>query len=265
MRGLLGRSRSNPRASSADALRAGQRSIVVPASTECGGSNRWPTCSAAFPTASTALKTWSRSDEVAPFRPSVLVTWTPGSRHALILRALRPRISYELITSRDSDGAARLQLSDRDDQGVNLLAGIVERQRRAHCTFQSVAAQGGLGAVMSRADSDAFLVQGRADILRAEAVEDEGQNTCFFPGCADEAQTVDFRQSTGGVLEQLGFVPGDILDADAIEVVDSGAQSDRIGDVTGACLESGRWRVVDRALEGDVGNHVAAALPGCCR
>ena len=40
------------------------------------------------------------------------------------------------------------------------------------------------------------------------------------------------------------------------------AQADRVGDVAGAGLEAAGRRLVDGLLEGDVGDHVAAALPG---
>ena len=45
-------------------------------------------------------------------------------------------------------------------------------------------------------------------------------------------------------------------------VVQGRAEADRVGDVARAGLEPAGWRLEQRPLEGDVGDHVAAALPG---
>ena len=62
----------------------------------------------------------------------------------------------------------------------------------------------------------------------------------------------------GGVVEQRVLVAADVLDADALDVVERRAQAHRIGDVAGAGLEARRRRRGRRALEG----HVRRS---CCR
>ena len=57
-------------------------------------------------------------------------------------------------------------------------------------------------------------------------------------------------------------VAADVVDAQPRQPVERRAQADRVGDVAGAGLEARRRVLVRRALEGDVLDHVAAALPG---
>ena len=58
------------------------------------------------------------------------------------------------------------------------------------------------------------------------------------------------------------LVTRDIGDANAIEIIDGRAQANGIGNVAGACFKALRRRLVEGLLEGDILNHVAAALPG---
>lgn len=57
------------------------------------------------------------------------------------------------------------------------------------------------------------------------------------------------------------FVARDVLHAGASEVIDSGPQSDSIGDVARARLKALWGWLVDGLFEGYVLDHVAAALP----
>ena len=63
------------------------------------------------------------------------------------------------------------------------------------------------------------------------------------------------------VVEQVVLVGRDVGHADRLDIVDRGAEPDRVGDVAGAGLELLRRLLVDALLEGDVLDHVAAALP----
>jgi hypothetical protein len=58
------------------------------------------------------------------------------------------------------------------------------------------------------------------------------------------------------------LVPGDVLPADREHPVERGPQADGVGDVAGAGLVPERRGLVDRSLEGHVGDRVATALPG---
>src|ERR1700748_2621961 len=109
---------------------------------------------------------------------------------------------------------------------------------------------------------DAFAVQGSAHLFGAKTLEDKGEYACFFLRRANHAQPGDAQHTLGRVDQQLMFIAGDIGHADMFEVVDGGAQSDSVSDVTGTCFEAARRRLVRRLLEGDIGNHVATSLPG---
>ena len=59
------------------------------------------------------------------------------------------------------------------------------------------------------------------------------------------------------------LVGGDVGHADAHDVIDGRAETDRVRDVAGARLEAERRPcLIHRPLERDVGDHVPAALPG---
>ena len=66
----------------------------------------------------------------------------------------------------------------------------------------------------------------------------------------------------GGVFEQPVLVGGDIGHAQRVDIVDRRAEADGVGDIAGAGLETFRRPLKHGLFEGDVGDHVAAALPG---
>ena len=63
------------------------------------------------------------------------------------------------------------------------------------------------------------------------------------------------------VKQQFVLVRGDRRHADRFEIVDRRAKPDGVGDIAGAGLKTSRRRLIDRLLESDVGDHIAAALP----
>jgi hypothetical protein len=65
-----------------------------------------------------------------------------------------------------------------------------------------------------------------------------------------------------GLLDEFVLVARDRLHADRVEIVDRRAEPGRVGDVAGPGFEPIRRALIDRLLEGDVGDHDAAALPG---
>ena len=64
-----------------------------------------------------------------------------------------------------------------------------------------------------------------------------------------------------GVFQQRVLVGGDVVQADALHVIDGRTQAHGIGNIARARLETVRHALVDGALERHVGDHVAAALP----
>ena len=118
-----------------------------------------------------------------------------------------------------------------------------------------------LRAVMAGADGDPLFIEDRADVVRVNAFEHEGDDAGLFRRGADDAQAVDFEQAFRGVVKQILFVRGDRVDADRGDVVERRGQADDAFDVRRARFEFVRQRVVGRLLETDGEDHVAAALP----
>ena len=58
------------------------------------------------------------------------------------------------------------------------------------------------------------------------------------------------------------LVAGDHLHADGFDIVERRAEPDGVGDIAGAGLEALGRALIDRLFESDVGDHIAAALPG---
>ena len=87
--------------------------------------------------------------------------------------------------------ASGLYAQQRYNERVNILAGVVERQGRAHRGLKPEPAQNRLGAVMSRADRNSFLIEGLAHVFGAEAVENEREHARFLARGPDEMQPWD--------------------------------------------------------------------------
>ena len=154
--------------------------------------------------------------------------------------------------SRAPSGARRSLSLKRDaahrrDQRVDILVRVVERERRPHRRLEPEAAQDRLRAVVAGAHRDAFPVERLADVLGAAAVEHEGDDARAFARRADEAQPRNAREPATVALDQLVLVARDRLDADAVEIVDRGAEADGVGDIAGAGLEPRGAGLVERA------------------
>src|SRR5882724_230354 len=147
-------------------------------------------------------------------------------------------------------------------QGVDILTGVVERQGRTHSGLQTKATQNGLRAVMTGPYRDPFLVKCLAHVLGAKAIENKGKHAGLVPCRPNQMEAGDSEQSRRRVGEQVVLVASDIRHSDLLEVIEGGAQADRVSNIAGSRFESRRGSVVNRLLKRDVGNHAAAALPG---
>ena len=81
-------------------------------------------------------------------------------------------------------------------------------------------------------------------------------------GRAHEVHAFDLLQGLGAIVEEGRFIRGDLVDADAVDIVHRRAHGDDAFDVGRARFELVGQVVVGRFLEGDGKDHVAAALPG---
>ena len=101
---------------------------------------------------------------------------------------------------------ALAEIPDGGDEGVDVLAGVVEGERGADGAFDAEAAEDWLGAVVAGANGDALAVERGADVFGAIAVEDEGEDTGFFAGGTDQAEAGDSKELFGGVDEEVVLV-----------------------------------------------------------
>src|SRR5262249_21877105 len=130
-----------------------------------------------------------------------------------------------------------LHLVNPSHQGVDLLARVVEGKGCAGGGWDAEAFHERLCAVMAGADGDALFVQDRADIVRMNAVEDEGDSPGALLGRADQANARNRGELLGRVFEQALLMSMNGVDAKGLDVVDGGAQTDGAGDVRRASLE----------------------------
>ncbi len=70
-------------------------------------------------------------------------------------------------------GSATHKSSEGRDERINIGASIVESEGRTDAGFDSEATQDGLGAMVPRADGDAFFVECGADDFGRMAIEYE--------------------------------------------------------------------------------------------
>jgi hypothetical protein len=111
------------------------------------------------------------------------------------------------------------------------------------------------------AHRDALAIEVIANLFCAETFQHEGDYASLFLCRADDAQPRNLLQSRGGVGQEHMFVARDIDNADTIKIMDGRAQANRVSYVSRAGLKSLRRRLIEHLLEGDILNHVAAALP----
>ncbi len=114
--------------------------------------------------------------------------------------------------------------------------------------------------MVAGADRDAFAVEHRSDVVRVDAIEDEGENPCLVPRRPDDAQARNCRERLRRVGQQVPLVRLDRGKAQGRDVVERRAEGDSARDVRRAGLELVGQVVERRLLEGDGADHVAAAL-----
>ena len=122
----------------------------------------------------------------------------------------------------------------RCDQYVYILAGVVGRKDRAHRRFNAETAQDGLGTVMPGAHGNTLFVECDANIVRALVVEHQRDDPSLFPGCADNLQARHRAQAGSGVFEKVVFIPTDVFQPDGSDIIQGGAQTNRVSNVSGA-------------------------------
>ena len=115
--------------------------------------------------------------------------------------------------------------------------------------------------MVARAHGDALVVQGAPHFRRLVAGQHERGHAGLLERRADQAHAGNGLQLVRRVFQQRVLIGGDVVQADALHVIDGRTQAHGIGDIARARLETVRHALVDGTLERNVGDHVAAALP----
>src|SRR5690349_5720727 len=119
---------------------------------------------------------------------------------------------------------------------------------------------------MAGANANSFAIENRRKVVRMNVVEREAEySASLWSGRTVDADPVESRQQELRALHELALVSKHFIHSDAIEIVGSRRQSDRIRGVWSACLEL-VWQIIPcRRLVVDEFDHVAAGLirPHC--
>src|SRR5207302_4228849 len=110
-------------------------------------------------------------------------------------------------------------LLDRLRQRIDLFLRVVESKRGARRGRDVESFHHRLGAVMTGANGDAFLIQNRADVVRVNVVNHEGQHAQLFTRGTDDAYAFDGGNTLGGIDEQLVFIRRRFFAADDAQVI----------------------------------------------
>jgi len=100
------------------------------------------------------------------------------------------------------------------------------------------------------------------NVMRVRALHVEGDNRPLAGRRAENAQRVDRPQPLVSVSQQPLLMGADARAADPLDIIERGAEADRLDDRRRARLEAVRWVVVGHGVERHYVDHLAAALVG---
>ena len=122
--------------------------------------------------------------------------------------------------------------ADGFGKGLDFVGGVVGGESDADGAFDAEGLHEGLGAVVTGADFNGLFVEEHADVVVVGSVEVEGYDGCFAGCGAVDGEARDFGEESGGLVEEVVFVDGDVLEADVLDVVEGGgygADVDEVG------------------------------------
>src|SRR5690606_28739006 len=117
-----------------------------------------------------------------------------------------------------------------------------------------------LCAVVPGADRDVFLIQYGAEIVRVNPAHRETYDSGAVGG-AEQRHIVHSVKRLAQMPDERAFVRVDAREPYAFDVIAGRGEADGLDDRGRAGLETLGRRGVSRALEGDLLDHRAAALP----
>src|SRR5882757_6305297 len=107
---------------------------------------------------------------------------------------------------------------------------------------------------------DAGAVDDGRDIVRVRVLELERNDRTLLLGGADDAQRVDLAQPVVRIGDDLVLVRADARLADRLDVIERGAEPDRLHDRRRAGLELMRRIAISNAILEYLADHLAAAV-----
>src|SRR5437016_648249 len=116
--------------------------------------------------------------------------------------------------------------------------------------------------MMTGTHRDMMLIEDLSDIVRMHALQVEGQNTESPLTGIEQFEPRDPRQPVDAVAGQSLLMFENVVTSELLDEVDRRTKADRAGDVRRPRFEPVRRLLVLGLLEGDVEDHLAAALPG---
>src|SRR5262249_31612565 len=107
---------------------------------------------------------------------------------------------------------------------------------------------------------DAGTVDDGGDIVRMRALHLERDDRTLVGGVAEDADRVDLSESLMRVGDKTALMRLDARLADRADVVERGAEPDRLHDARRAGLEAVRRLAIGDAVLKDLADHLAAAV-----
>ena len=151
--------------------------------------------------------------------------------------------------------------AERRSQAIDIIAVVIERERRAGRTRNAKVLHDRHRTVMTGAIGDALVIQMPAEVVRVNVIQQERLHARLVARFTNQPNTVDLLQCGDHVVVQLLLVTCDVRHADGLQVIDGSTQTDNTRYIRRTRLEFVGQFVVDRLVEADLENHVAATLP----
>jgi len=145
-------------------------------------------------------------------------------------------------------------------QRIQLGFGVVQRQRRSCGRGHAESIHHGLSTVVAGPDGDSIAIEHRTDIMRMDTLEHKREHAHLLARSSDQSQAWNRTEQLCAITKQFLFVRCGAIDAYSRDVLQRGAEPNDSGDMRRTCLELVRQFVVDRLLESDGADHVAASL-----
>ena len=131
-----------------------------------------------------------------------------------------------------------------DNQAINFFFCIIDRESGTYRHLVAEGTESGLGAVVSGTYGNAFLVEQLSHLRCRDARDVERDDAHTLLRIAHDGDTRNATDLLTCIFRQFMFVVFDVVDAHTLHEVECITESDGIGNVGCASLESG-WRHIE--------------------